>query len=342
MKNIYVFAFATFGDPNDFRQSPFICDEQSFAQKIKIFDLTNAIKVFPDSTIYAIRKEIVNEILAISYSIYTYAKEQYSSRKGTFIGSSITYSNGVAEEEITITKLLTFHNALIRNNTNNNILSVNHSKDFNIPVSIISNFITTDFCFKDVNIGDHVIGSTNNIIVYSRIDKNTLYNNFKDSLELLYKYDSIYFTDNKDVISHSRERNIYLVVDENGFKNEIINIQNELKRKAKGYILELEREKTKWAEEINKLIYCLEGEININKNLPHQNKIIINDLISRSKIICDDYLIFSEFIDDCIRQLKSGKALGKVSARFIKEKNKFANWINDAERTSNIKIIKQN
>ncbi|MGS0748630.1 hypothetical protein [Halpernia sp. GG3] len=81
---IYLLAFGTFGNPNGFRQSPFIAEDPQFFKSIKTFDLnTNSIKLFPGNTLYAIRKEIVNGLKTVAYTIYTYAKEQDSDRGGT-------------------------------------------------------------------------------------------------------------------------------------------------------------------------------------------------------------------------------------------------------------------
>ena len=137
--NCYIFAFATFGHPNDFSVTPFKYGNPEIAKQIKVFDLSNAIKVFPNSTVYSIRKEKIGSSWLISYSIYTFAQEQASRRDGTFIGSSILLENNIAEEQDVINCLNEFHQKLTENNLTNGILKVNHSKDF-IPVSNLSNF----------------------------------------------------------------------------------------------------------------------------------------------------------------------------------------------------------
>ena len=47
---------------------------------------------------FSIRKEFANGFNSIAYSVYTYAREQNSDRSGTFIGSSILYTNKIAKE----------------------------------------------------------------------------------------------------------------------------------------------------------------------------------------------------------------------------------------------------
>ena len=137
--NCYIFAFATFGHPNDFRQTPFKYGNPEIAKQVKIFDLSNAIKVFPNSTIYSIRKESIRSSKLISYSIYSFAQEQASKRDGTFIGSSIILENAIADEHYVLNCLNEFHQKLTENNLNDGILKVNHSKDF-VPISNLSDF----------------------------------------------------------------------------------------------------------------------------------------------------------------------------------------------------------
>ncbi|MCH5718556.1 hypothetical protein [Niabella hibiscisoli] len=73
---------------------------------------TDAIRLFPNSRLYSIRKESVNGNDLVAYSVYSFAKEQGSERGGTFIGSSLLFSNKVAEEAITVNCLTEFHDYL--------------------------------------------------------------------------------------------------------------------------------------------------------------------------------------------------------------------------------------
>jgi hypothetical protein len=339
MNNIYVFAFATFGHPNDFKQSAFVYDQKSFVKNIKKFDLTNAIKVFPDSTIYAIRKELVNGLNAVSYSIYTYAQEQKSTREGTFIGSSIVYTNGIEEEDITIDKLLSFHNALIKNNTIDDILTVNHSDNFIIPPNVISDFDAIGVNLKGIDSIDNFFLSNKNLVVWYRIDHNTLSNNFKKSLELLNKYDAIYFTNKKAVIEHSKKRDLYSVVDEKGFEDEIVNAQNTQRQKAQNYISDLERALKKWEKETNKVISKQTDQIENNKKIHLENERIINESTRDVEKIPTYFSDFARSIDDCIYQLKSDKKLSQVRKLYNEKEILFINRINDAKKSNDIKKI---
>ena len=339
MKNIYVFAFATFGNPNGFRQSAFIYDQESFVQNINVFDLTNAIKVFPNSIVYAIRKELVNGSNAISYCIYTYAKEPQSSREGSFIGSCITYANGIADEIFTISKLLNFHKALIANNTSNDVLIINHSDYFSIPESVISDFERINSNLRDIDNIDFISESNNNLIIYSRIGKDELCDNLKKSLELLNKYNTIYFTNNRDVIEYSKQRSIYSVTDEKAFLKEVEVVQRENGQKIIDFILYLETEKKKWKEETQKVRSYQYNEIENIKKIHDENGKKINESISRLERVSEQYIDFSRLIDTHIIHLNSGIALGKIKELYSKNKIEFSNRLNDILQPIKMKIL---
>ncbi len=342
MKNIYVFAFATFGHPNDFRQSAFVYDQESFARNIKIFDLSNGIKVFPNSTIYAIRKELVNGIFAISYSIYTYAKEQKSTREGTFIGSSIVYTDGIPDESITIDKLSSFHASLIEKNIFNDTLTVSNSRDFIVTSDSKSEFDNIDYTLKNIdNIYDYFI-SNKKLVVFSRIGKQYLIDNLKKSLDLLNIYDTIYFTDNEDVSTYSSQRDIYKVVSEkHGFKNEIESVQNIQKQKVHDYILYLKNEKQKFETEKDTVISIHTNQIEINKRIHSENERILSEAIRNVENIPNYYSQFLKSIDDFIYQLTSGNKLYPVKSLYDENKITFNNNIADIKINNDVHPITQ-
>ena len=149
--NSYIFAFATFGHPNDFRQTPLKNNNPELAKQVKVFDLSNAIKVFPNSTVYSIRKELIGNSKLISYSIYTYAQEQTSKRDGTFIGSSIILENNLAEEkyvisdELFLEMLECFNSRLISNLLNSLVNAGLVESAFDSTLNDFVFWPTTDF-----------------------------------------------------------------------------------------------------------------------------------------------------------------------------------------------------
>lgn len=231
--NCYIFAFATFGHPNDFRQTPFKYGNPDIAKQVKVFDLSNAIKVFPNSTIYSIRKESISSSKLISYSIYSFAQEQASKRDGTFIGSSIILENAIANEQYVLTCLNEFHQKLTENNLNNGILKVNHSKDF-IPISNLSDFDKIEN--PQIEIADLNFNINNkNLVVYCDTSPNKLAMFLSKSIDLLNIYDAIYFTNSNEVAKFVLQKGIFKLIQNVGdkleFEKEINILIEERKRK---------------------------------------------------------------------------------------------------------------
>lgn len=332
MRNTYLFGFATFGHPNDYRQSPFKFDDESIAKNVRIFDLSNAIKVFPDTTLFSIRKENINGIPGVSYSIYTYAKEMTSTREGTFIGSSILYTKEIADENITVGKLNEFHNTLVRENTSNAILKVNHSKDFSHSKEFLSDFEKIAFNLSPIIDLENFSFSNKNLVVFSRIDANTLTSNFKKSLLLLNKFDNVFFSDNREIVEYCRNRNIYIITDENGFEKEIETIKLENQQKITNYKSDIEKEIQKLEDDRNRTLNDFRQQIELNEKSHQENENKIRESKNDLEKINQFYSDFSDKIKDLANQLKSGRKLDDVKLIYNENKKIFINAISQLKK----------
>ena len=230
MNSIYFWGFATFGHPNDFRQSLFYRSNKEIANNFKIYDLTNAIKVFPNSKLYSIRKEMIGSYKGVSYTIYTYAQEMTSKRDGTFIGSSILFINEITEENQTVVKLNEFHEILIQKNTKNNILTVNHSDQFEHSKNYLDEFEKNNYTLKQITDIENFSYTKNNLVLNINTDPENLASFLKKSLILLNRYDTLFFTSSKEIIEYCKSKNIYSVEDENNFEKIIKNLESERKQ----------------------------------------------------------------------------------------------------------------
>ena len=170
--SINLIAFGTFGNPNGFKQTFFVGSKE-LAKSVKTFDLnTNAIKLFANSKVYAIRKEYANGFNTIAYSVYSYAREQNSDRSGTFIGSSILYTNKIAKEHITIAQLNEFHNQLVNKNVSNETISVNHSDKFSVVKP--EDFDKIEFHLREIENLNFRQNTDNYLVVFCNIKDNYL------------------------------------------------------------------------------------------------------------------------------------------------------------------------
>ncbi len=298
--NCYIFAFATFGHPNDFRQTPFKYGNPEIAKQVKVFDLSNAIKVFPNSTIYSIRKERIGKSKLISYAIYTFAQEQASKRDGTFIGSSIILENKITNEEYVINCLNEFHQKLTENNLNNGILKVNHSKDF-IPITKLSDFEKIKNPEKEITFLNFN-NNNNNLVVYCDISNVKLASLFNKSIDLLNVYDTIYFTDSKEVGEFVHQKGIFKLIQNVGekrdFEKEINSLIEERKRKREQSISEFERELQRINEDKNQTIQEFKNQIEQSERTHLEN----DRKLKESK---EDIKKIDQFYDDFLNKTKN-------------------------------------
>jgi hypothetical protein len=333
--NCYIFAFATFGHPNDFRQTPFKYGNPEIAKQVKVFDLSNAIKVFPNSTIYSIRKESIRSSKLISYSIYSFAQEQASKRDGTFIGSSIILENAIADEQYVLNCLNEFHQKLTENNLNNGILKVNHSKDF-VPISNLSDFDKIEN--PQIEIVDLNFNTNNNsLVVYCDTSPSKLATFFSKSIDLLNIYDTIYFTNSDEVAKFVIQKGIFKLIQNVGdkleFDREINNLIEERKRKREQSISEFKREVQRINEEKNQTIQEFKNQIEQSERTHLENERKLKESKEDINKIDQFYDDFLNKTNGLINQLSHNN--GKLEeVKQIHNSNKilFNNGISDLKR----------
>ena len=297
--NINLIAFGTFGSPNGFKQTFFV-GNKDLAKSVKTFDLnTNAIKLFVNSKVYSIRKEYANGFSTIAYSLYSYAREQNSDRSGTFIGSSILFTNMVAQEHITISQLKEFHNQLVNKNVINEIISVNHSDKFSVVKP--KDFDKIGLHLRDIGNVNFKQNSDNFLVVFCNIDDISLSPLFEKSLDLLNLYDTIYFTDSSEVAEFVHQKGIFKLIQNVGekkdFDKEINNLIEERKRKRDRAISEFEREVLRINEEKNIAIQEFKTQI-------EQNEITHLENERKLKGSKDDLNKLGHFYDDFLKNTK--------------------------------------
>lgn len=329
--NINLIAFGTFGSPNGFQQTFFVGDV-SLEKSVKTFDLnTNAIKLFPKSKVYAIRKEIANGQKAIAYSIYTYAKEQNSDRGGTFIGSSILFIDRIANENIIINCLNEFHNNLKSKNTQNDIIAVNHSADFKVGEP--KGFDKIVFHLKEIDDNLNFVQNSNRqLVVYCTTQPDKLQQFFKKAIDLLNVYDTIYFTNSYEVAEFVQKKNIFqLVQKEEGFDNEIQKLAEERLHKIQDLLDKFTREKLELENDRKKVIDDYTKQITQNEKLHQENQRKIEESKKGLENIRQKYNNFSRKIDEYINKLKSGEKLDTVKQLYNENKRIFIDSINNQQ-----------
>ena len=161
-----ILGHATFGHPNDFRQSIIFTNEpnkKSQFLSLKVFDLSQSIKVFPGNGIYSVRKESFNNIPFISFSKYSFAQEKKSRRDGAFIGTSIVFKGTLPNIEFILQALEYYHKELKSDNLINSVLQVEHSDEFIRPEREI---LKNELSIPKLTFTELKSNNTNKSIVY--------------------------------------------------------------------------------------------------------------------------------------------------------------------------------
>jgi hypothetical protein len=298
--SINLIAFGTFGNPNGFKQTFFV-GSKDLAKSVRTFDLnTNAIKLFANSKVFSIRKEYANGFNSIAYSIYTYAREQNSDRSGTFIGSSILFTNKIAKEHITISQLNEFHNQLVSKNVSNDTISVNHSDKFSVVKP--KDFDKIEFHLRDIENLNFSQNKDNFLVVFCNTNENYLNQFFEKSIDLLNNYDTIYFTDSQEVAEFVHQKGIFKLIQNVGekrdFEREINNLNEERKRKREQSISEFEREVQRISEDKNQTIQEFKNQIDQSERTHVENE----RKLKESK---EDINKIGQFYDDFLNKTKN-------------------------------------
>lgn len=341
MNNINLIAFGTFGNPNGFKQT-FFDGNRDLSKVISTFDLnTNAIKLFPGSSIYSIRKELAKGVNAISYSQYSFAKEQNSERSGTFIGSSVLFTNKISEEGITLSILNEFQETLINRNVTNDVISVNHSDA--LLVSKPKDLDKVNFNLREISGINFSRTSNKYLVVYCNTTPANLQLMFSKSLDLLNVYDTIYFTQSPEVAEFVAQKGIFKLAQTKDFENEINNLIEERRKKTESSINEFEKEIIRLDEDKNKMLIDFFAQIDQNEKIHKENERKILESKTDLETIKRIYNDFSQKIKELSNQLRSGRKYDDVKYLYEENKRIFIASIDQVKRpnfTNNIPKVK--
>ncbi|MEN4760848.1 hypothetical protein ABEG63_10990 [Chryseobacterium sp. C39-AII1] len=338
MSSSYFFcAFGTFGNPNGFRQS-LLGGNAELSKQIKTFDLkTDAIKLFPNTKLYGIRKEAAAGQNIISYSIYTFAKEQNSERGGTFVGSSLIFLNTSANENLIIDVLNEFHTNLENKNVQNETFIVNHSKDFS--VSKPKDFDKIGLNEKPLDDLNFSQSTGNYLVVYCKTEPSQLQELFNRTTVLLNVYDMIYFTDAKEIAEFVNQKGIFKIVEIPGLNNEIKKFDDEQKSLLEKTTHSYENEKQKLEDERKLLISELENKIQLNEKKHAENSVKIEESKKKVKAVNANFNEFELKLNECISKLKSGEKLVVIKQFHQENKKIFTEKINQNSRIESLSSL---
>lgn len=326
MKNINVFGYATFGTPNGFTQSC-IYGNQSLEKVLKKFDLkSDAIQLLsPNDRIYSLRKESIQNDIILSYSFYTYAKERNSNRSGTFIGTSLVFTNEILPENLTLKSLHEIHRNLNLNNVdkNNFVLNINHSKDFNLQNIFSKDFEKLEHQITRFNLQEWENTGKSLVVFINKFNQNEIQNLFKKSLQIIPKYDTIYFIDSKEIAEFVSQKKLFRLIDKNGLEQEIQILQEERKQKITNAVSGFEKEKENLESERKQAYSELEKQIEQNQIKHSENQKKIDELKNNLNNLNVAYHTFIGKYDEFIYELRENKQLENVNNSYKEYKRNF-------------------
>lgn len=332
MKNINVFGYATFGTPNGFTQSC-IYGNQSLEKVLKKFDLkSDAIQLLsPNDRIYSIRKESVQNNNILSYSVYTFAKEKNSNRSGTFIGTSLVFTNEILPENLILSSLHEVHINLKNNNVSgdNFVLNINHSKEFNLQNIFSEDFEKLEHQTHKISFLDWDNSGYSLVIKTDKLDPSSIQNLFKQSVKILPKFDTIYFIDSKEIAEFVSQKKLFRLIDKNGLDKEIEKLAEERVQKVEDAILGLKNKRIKHEENGRREFENLKKKIEQNEQKHSENSKLIEESDKNLKTLNNLYQIFLRKSDELITKLSSENELNDINysynlleKEFLKEKSK--------------------
>lgn len=314
MKKINVFGFATFGTPNGFTQSC-IYGNKNLEKALKTFDLkTDAIQLLsPNDRIYSIRKEGIADKFIVSYSVYTYAKEKNSNRTGTFIGTSLIFSDEIADENLILNSLHQIHQKLKNNNVSNNVLNINHSKEFNLTNVFDQDFEKIEYNSRKISFIDWESSDKKLVIFINKLDNNSIQNLFKKALEILPKYDTLFFIDSKEIAEFVSQKRLFRLIDVNILEEEIQNFQTEIKQQLLNTIAKFKKQSKKIEDDGRNEYENLKKQIEQDKKTHFENGNKIEKADKNLTALNSLYANFLRKFNEFISVLESGKQLGEVN-----------------------------
>ena len=120
----------TFGSPHGFQQKFYL--DALFGKSLDLN--AKAIEVYPGSELYSVKKDCIDDVFSICITVYTYAKELSSSRRGAFIGSSIVLNNVYVSSQDIYNLLIELHRDIVTDNNNirDGVLQVDKVYDINV------------------------------------------------------------------------------------------------------------------------------------------------------------------------------------------------------------------
>lgn len=311
-------AFGTFGSPNGFRQTFF--GKTQFSG-VKAFDLnTNALMLFPATHIYAMRKEQTSRSGAVSYAIYSYAKEPNSDRNGAFVGVALMFPQPSSEQNV-VSVLNQLQSSLVARNLKNGVIQVRDSKEFSIllPSNFESISNSESGVWEDIEFTE----TQKHLVIWTHITPEYLPSLLQKVRPLLNEYDTIYFTDSADIADFVRQRGIYRAVDITGVEVLLQQVQVKKAKQTESYLQYLHKAEQDLRQEKKAYLAHIESEIARGKQQHAANEQKLQQVQQEYSKILSEHAKHLSDIQEIANYLKRSGKVGEAQRMFAQINKKY-------------------
>lgn len=339
-KRIDILTFGTFGNPFGFTQTIKNISKDNRVISVKALDInTNALKLFADTEMYSIRKDLVANSKSIAFSKYVFVKEKNSTRGGTFIGSSILFTNGISNEIYTLKILNDFCSKLIQDNTVNNTMSTDHSDKFILPKEFNFEGLIHPSEFTN-KITDWRIN--NKYLVHYCVTKDlqALSETIMYSIELLNFYDCIYFTSSEEIAKYVNDKNIYeLSANKSILESKLLKFHQENENRILQSINQLKNEIESFVIIQKEKITNIENESIRLKSIHSENQKKIDKQEGNRNKFQAEFQSLKNRSNKLLEELNSGRSIDEVKKLAIENQRSFSEKTNKIASFSTLESL---
>lgn len=221
--NYFISHFGNFGKDKKIKQFDFSSNDSEF-EEVNSFCLNeDSIKIFPNTHIYYIKRKIGDKQHIVSYSICSSVINN-AIDNDLFYGSSIHFVDKIAEEYIIVNNLNELHNSFFKNNLNGANVDVYDSND--LKINKPKYFDNIQLYLKNADVLTNNEQTNKSLVVYCKINPDNIQKMFKQSLNLLNFYETIYFTESYQIAEYVLKKNVFEVIDNKKFEETINQLNN--------------------------------------------------------------------------------------------------------------------
>jgi hypothetical protein len=326
-----IYTFGTFGNPNGYNHN---CIYKSQQQNYlnSSFDLnTNAIKLFPDTKVFSIKKGQFQNQNTLVFSYYSHALEINSNRDGTFIGCSIVFLENYIEIAGILKFLAKYTSFLKDEHTTNSKLRIKHSNEFGKPSYDFKNLISSNQKLYNIPRFDTKENQQKLFVYYRTDDIEEILN---EATTLLDYYSEIYFSSNNEIAAFVKEKNLYTIKKQTKDQPNLSRYIDQIKKEKSEKIEQQKRNILLRKEDSQHKINQLQTSIEIHLNRKQQEKKSIDSDTSKLESSHSELQRIKKDLSSSFEALLNGIENSSLNLNLKKESSLIQSYTNQLNEIS--------